>query len=180
MVKKHRGILPTVLAASYLLIPILSPVLSAGAVGEQSSRLRTGSGAIARSAGVGSPQVTDLSDTGFAVTFTSDDEHAAIVRYGTAASNLNLTVLDDRDTAAGVSQPTVRSTVHRFTLSGLDPGTTYYYEPVVDGIVQTDLFGQPSRQTTAPRLGMGIPSRMHGMVVTAANGIPAPGTVLLV
>ena len=179
MVKKHRGSLPAILVAAYLLVPILCPVLPAGAAGMPAPPFQAASRMGARSPGVGDPQVTDLSDTGFAVTLTSAAEHSAAVRYGTSGSNLNLTALDDRDVAANAAQPTVRGTVFRFTLPGLAAGTAYYYEPIVDGVAQTDLAGQPFQQTTAPRLGMEIPTRVHGTVVTT-YGVPPPGTVLLV
>jgi hypothetical protein len=159
------------------LVPIFEPALPARAA--TTARLPAWSQARALSNGVGTPQVTDLTDTSFAVVFTTAVEQAAGALYGTSPSSLNSTALDDRDAAAGATQPSLRSTIHRITLTGLAQRTTYYFEPLVDRVPQTDPLGQPFHQTTMPTLSIQMPSRVHGTVVTAVTAVPAPGTVLL-
>ncbi|HVA93055.1 MAG TPA: fibronectin type III domain-containing protein [Chloroflexota bacterium] len=134
----------------------------------------------ARSTVIQGLQVTDLSDSAFAVTFTTMSERTAAVRYGTSPTHLTAIALDDRDLAAGARQPTHRSTIHRILLSRLTYGTTYYFEPVVEGTAQASNSGRPFRQETAPLNAPLVPTRVHGTVVTATRSIPAPGTVLLI
>jgi hypothetical protein len=132
----------------------------------------------ARSSIIQGLQVTDPADTTFAVTFITTNEQTAVVRYGASPTRLTSTALDDRDLQAG--HATRRSLVHRSTLSGLKYGTTYYFEPVVNGRVQGDASGRPFQQTTASLLAPRIPARIHGTVETAGRSLPPPGTVLLI
>lgn len=131
-------------------------------------------------AGLINLRVTDLAGTTFAVTFATKNEVTAAVRYGTSATKLGLTARDDRDTAAGAAHAPLRSDVHRIRLFGLTPSTSYYYEPIVDGVAQTAAEGQPFKQATASTLNPGIPTRVYGTVITARKTVPAAGGVLVV
>jgi hypothetical protein len=122
-------------------------------------------------------QVTDLSDTTFAVVFTTTREQAAVIRYGTSPTHLTGTARDDRDLSG---RTMVRSVVHRVTLSGLKGGTNYYFEPVVAGTAQGNSSGRPFQQATAPLQAPRIPIRIHGTVETSRQAVPPPGTVLLI
>jgi hypothetical protein len=133
----------------------------------------------ARSNVVQGLQVTDLADTVFAVTFTTSAERTATIRYGISPAHLSMIARDDRDAVAGTRSP-VRSTVHRITLLNLTYSTTYYFEPVVDGVSQPSQAGRPFKQTTAPLQAPRVPVRIHGTVVTAARSTPASASVLLI
>jgi len=124
-------------------------------------------------------QVTDLADVGFVVTFCTSSEQAGAVRYGTSQTHLTSLALDDRDVARRAARPTVRSTVHRVTLTGLRYNTTYYYEPVVDDVAIAAGPAGLLKQRTAPLLPIRPPVTVYGTVVFGSRAAPAPGSVLL-
>jgi len=122
-------------------------------------------------------QVTDLSPMGFAVVFTTNQAVAANLAVGTSTGSLSTVAYDDRD---GRGPATTASTVHRFTLSGLTPGTTYYFEPVIGGTPQPGP-GGAAYSRAVPNLSSppSLPSQAMGSVLLQDGTWPLSGTVLL-
>jgi kumamolisin len=135
---------------------------------------------LAQQGGMMTPLVTDRRDTSFAVALTTSSAAVMTLQIGSAPGQLTLaTVHDDRTNAQG--DPA--STVHRFTLQGLAPNTTYYFEPVVNGMALTDLQGQPfaARTTATPAQPYDFPALVLGSIAPmAGSGMPGAGSVLLV
>jgi len=91
-----------------------------------------------------SPLVSNLRTDSFAVAYITDGAATGALIYGLQPTALITTGFDDRDGAGPVA---TRSAVHRVTLSGLQLGQAYYYEPVVDGTPQPGPDGAPYSQT---------------------------------
>lgn len=116
-------------------------------------------------------QVTNVRDKAFSVSWVTDDAEAGFVNYGISPSNLNITVYDDR------GQVTIGDT-HHVTITGLNPGTTYYYE-IVSGDTTYDNNGSPYQMTTGPSLGFTLPEIISGRVCKA-SGTEAEGSIIYV
>jgi len=114
-------------------------------------------------------QVTNVRDKAFSVTWVTDSAETGYVNYGISPGNLNIAVYDDR------GQPTVDDT-HHVTITGLNSGTTYYYE-IVSGGVTCNNNGSPYQMTTGPSLSFTMPEMISGKVYKA-NEAEAEGTII--
>lgn len=70
-------------------------------------------------------RITNISDSSFSVSYTTDSSVIGTVNWGESASNLNSLSLDDRDQ---LSQKINKYTVHEITIKSLSPDTTYFFE----------------------------------------------------
>ena len=116
-------------------------------------------------------QVTNVRDRAFSVTWVTNGAETGYVNYGISPGNLNITVYDDR------GQSTVDDT-HHITVTGLNPGTTYYYE-IVSGGVSFNNNGTPYQMTTGPTLLFTMPEMISGQVYKA-SGTVGEGTIIYV
>ncbi len=93
---------------------------------------------------------TNITDHSFTVSWFTEASALGFVRYGTRASSLDLSALDDRNKGEGGEQGYV---THHATLENLSPETTYFFE-IVSGTGSTSFInnGQPYSATTAPSL----------------------------
>ena len=114
-------------------------------------------------------QVTNVRDKAFSVTWVTDSMETGYVNYGISPGNLNITAYDDR------GQATIDDT-HYVTITGLNPGTTYYYE-IVSGGVTYNNNGSPYQMTTGPSLEFTMPEMISGWVFKA-NGEEAEGAII--
>ena len=105
------------------------------------------------------------------MSWVTDSAETGYVSYGISPGNLNINVYDDR------GQATIADT-HHITITGLNPGTTYYYK-IVSGGVTYDDNGSPYQMTTGPGLGFTLPEMISGRVYKA-NGTEAEGTIIYV
>ena len=69
-------------------------------------------------------QITNVSDTSFTVSYTTDDQVIGTINYGSDASVLDNVVLDDRDQ---LSQSVNKYKIHSITVKNLNPDTSYYF-----------------------------------------------------
>jgi hypothetical protein len=116
-------------------------------------------------------QVTNVRDRAFSVSWVTDSAETGYVSYGISPGNLNINVYDDR------GQATIDDT-HHVTITGLNPGTTYYYE-IISGDATYDNNGSPYQMTTAPSLGFTLPEMISGSVYRA-SGAEAEGTIIYI
>lgn len=92
-------------------------------------------------------QISNISDTSFTVSYTTDTNTVGTISYGTDPSTPNI-ALDDRDAQAGTS---TEHQVHFITVKNLTPATKYYY--VIDsGSQKSTNNGSPYEITTASPL----------------------------
>lgn len=122
-------------------------------------------------------RVSNVSDTGFTVSFLTDDETPGYVKYGTEATNLRSQSGDDRDQLSG----SVGSfTLHHITVRGLDPNTMYYYVLGTGTAAEFDDNGTPFEVKTAQRGGTPTAAKtIYGNVLNTTGG-PAEGSIVFV
>lgn len=122
-------------------------------------------------------KITNITDTGFTVSFFTEGKTPGFIKYGTSATEVNLQSGDDRDQLSG----TVGSyNLHHVTVRGLQPNTTYYYLLGTTGRSTFDNNGAPFTVKTSQRKGSPSAAKtVYGNVVTSA-GSPADGAVLYI
>ena len=119
-------------------------------------------------------QISNLSDTSFTISYTTDANAVGTISYGTDPSTPNI-ALDDRDQQASQA---AEHQVHFITVKNLTPLTKYYY--VIDsGSQKAENNGNPFEITTAPPLvtqPTGQPT-LTGTVSLGDGSFPAEGIV---
>ncbi|HSW89864.1 MAG TPA: fibronectin type III domain-containing protein [Patescibacteria group bacterium] len=121
-------------------------------------------------------KVTNTTDTGFTVSWVTDIKTPGYIKYGTTASNLSVTVTDDRDQISGSVDNYI---THHVTFRSLQAGTQYYYKIGTGANLLYDNNGTPYTTTTAGSSTSGTSSTMYGQVQNA-SGVPAPGVLVYV
>jgi hypothetical protein len=117
-------------------------------------------------------RMTNVRDTTFNVSWTTDQSVTGEVHYGTDPANLDQTAYDKR--GASTSDDT-----HYVELLGLMPETTYYLDVVSDGTVD-DNNGNHYSVTTGPTLGLPASDTTYGQVFKSDGTTPAAGTIVYV
>ena len=117
-------------------------------------------------------KATNVRDTSFTVSWSTDVIATGWVNYGTDPANLDQTAYDDRG-AKAIGQS------HHVTLQGLSPQTTYYFE-VVSGAAVDDKRGSGYRVTTGPTLGLPASDSIYGQVFKEDGLTPAEGAIVYV
>jgi hypothetical protein len=116
-------------------------------------------------------KVTNLRDTSFTVSWSTDAIATGWVNYGTSPT-LGQTAYDDRGAKAiGHS--------HHVTLQGLSPETTYYFE-VVSGATVNDRKGSGYQVTTGRTLELPASDSIYGQVFESDGVTPAEGAIVYV
>jgi hypothetical protein len=122
-------------------------------------------------------KVTNVTDSGFTISFITDEATAAFIKYGETADQLSSQTSDDRDQLAGTVG---QYQTHHITIRGLKPGTPYFYTLGTGTRASFDDNGKPFQITTAKRAGAPSAAKTaYGSVVTAAGG-PADGALVYV
>lgn len=122
-------------------------------------------------------KVTNVTDSGFTISFITDEATAAFIKYGESADKLESQTSDDRDQLAGTVG---QFQTHHITIRGLKPGTPYFYTLGTGSNASFDDGGKPFTITTAKRAGAPSAAKTaYGSVVTAAGG-PADGALVYV
>lgn len=120
-------------------------------------------------------QLTNVTDTGFSVSFYTSDLTPGFVRYGTEAGTLSSQASDDRDQLSG-TVGTFR--LHHVTVRGLSPNTTYYYVIGTGSRATFDNNGAPFSVKTAQRGGAPSAAQTAYGTVRTAAGSPADGAIV--
>lgn len=119
-------------------------------------------------------QISNLSDTSFTISFTTNAPAIGTLIYGTDISTPNI-ALDDRDqTASGSAQ----YQVHFITIKNLTPATQYYYV-IVSGDQKLENNGQPFSITTESTLTGSTPTQqtLSGSVAQSDGSVPSEGII---
>lgn len=122
-------------------------------------------------------RITNITDTGFSVSFLTDVASAGYLEYGTTPSRTNVQVRDDRDQLAN----TVGSfTTHHVTVRGLQPTTQYYFRLGTGSGAAFDNNGQPFAVRTARAVAPGGEARTAYGTVNTEVGNPADGAIVYI
>jgi hypothetical protein len=116
-------------------------------------------------------KITNLRDTSFTVSWSTDVMAAGWVNYGTSPS-LGQTAYDNRG-ARAIGQS------HHVTLQGLSPQTTYYFE-VVSRATVDDRKGSCYQVTTGPTLDLPASAAIYGQVFESDGVTPAEGAIVYI
>ena len=121
-------------------------------------------------------RLTNVTDTGFSVSWTTDQAAGAKIKLGTDPNSLKDQVLDDRDQLSG---ETGSFEVHHLTAKNLTANSKYDFK-IESGGKSFDNQGKPFEITTGPALGSPPPADpVYGTVLTPAK-TPAENVVVYV
>lgn len=122
-------------------------------------------------------RITNITDTGFTVSFLTDAPSAGYLEYGTTPSQTRIQVRDDRDQLAN----TVGSfTSHHITVKGLVPTTQYYFRLGTGSGAAFDNNGQPFTVRTARAIAPNGEARTAYGTVNTEVGNPADGALVYI
>jgi hypothetical protein len=122
--------------------------------------------------------LSNVTDKSFTVSFFTDEETIAFVKYGTSANDIKQQASDDRDQLSGVIKP---YRLHHVTVRGLEANTIYYYLLGTGSRSTFDDAGDPYQIKTAVNPGSISPNNqtIYG-TVSQANGQPGEGAIVFV
>lgn len=170
---KKKGLLkkqiPTIIGIGVLLVALVAGIMFFG----------EGTGVFAPRA---TPQttpkkikLTNVSDSGFTVSFLTDEATAGFIKYGTGQDDLKSQASDDRDQLSG---SVGKYQLHHITLRGLQPNTSYHYTLGTGSGAKFDNNGQPFTVKTTQRAGAPSAAKtVYGSVVNQ-GGNPADGSIV--
>ncbi len=121
-------------------------------------------------------QVSNVTDTSFTVSYTTDSPAVGSVTYG-PTTTFGSVSLDVRDTAGNESQP---HTIHQITVTHLQPQTTYQFG-IISGSTTFTNNGSPYSISTAPS-GTSTPDKQSpitGRVINPNGNAPVEAIVYL-
>lgn len=120
-------------------------------------------------------KITNVTDTGFSISFITDEVTSSFVKYGTAPNSLKSQASDDRDSLSG--NVGIYNT-HHITVRSLQPQTTYYFVIGTGSSNTFDNNGQPYSVKTLTKIsGATIAQTVYGTVLTQAS-TPAEGSMV--
>lgn len=120
-------------------------------------------------------RISNISETGFTVSWISDTSVSGFVKYGADQNVLDKTFADDRDRVSGM---TGLFTTHFVTISGLKPNTPYYFT-IGSGSTSYDDSGKPYTVKTAKTAAKPAADTISGKVLLG-SGQPASGVIVYV
>lgn len=120
-------------------------------------------------------KITNVTETGFTVSFVTDAVTTGYIKYGTAPNAIKTTVTDDRDQLAG---NVGTYTTHHITVKNLQGETTYFFT-IGTGSTTFDNNGQPYSIKTTQKISSPIAQTIYGTVLTKAS-TPAEGSIVYV
>lgn len=120
-------------------------------------------------------RITNITDTGFSVSFVTDEASPGYIRYGTEPNNLDTQVSDDRDQLTGGGGEYV---THHVSVRGLRPSTQHYFQIGTGSRELFDNNGQPFSVRTARALDSPPAARTAYGTIRNEVGNPADGALL--
>lgn len=120
-------------------------------------------------------KITNVSDTTFTVSWTTDTKTTGFIQYGTSSLSLTATAQDDRNQITGESS---LYKTHHITVRSLRPNTTYFFKIGTGNKELYDNSGRPYETKTVGPIS-GSAQTIYGEVVTMDN-MPANGAILYV
>lgn len=120
-------------------------------------------------------KITNISENSFTVSWLTDETTSGFIRLGSEASNLDQTIMDERDQLTGESG---QYRAHYVTVRGLTPQSTYYFKLGSGERFLFDNNGSPFSITTAPNLpSPPVSETIYGTVLTRGE-TPADDTIV--
>jgi hypothetical protein len=154
--------IPTLLGITLLVVGLVVGVLFIGSGGSLNFAPRAAPQTTPKSV-----KTTNVTDSGFTVSFMTDEVSSGFVKYGTDPNTLNKQASDDRDQLTGsVGQ----YTTHHITLRNLQPNTQYYYTLGTVSVPKFDNNGSPFTTKTGPKLG-NTPAAKTAYGTVAGEGV---------
>ncbi len=120
-------------------------------------------------------RITNITDTGFTVSFLTDTASPGYIKYGQETNRLPLQVADDRDQLTGGSS---EYTTHHVSVRGLQPTTQYYFQIGTGSRNLFDNRGQSFAVRTAQRLQNPPEAQTAYGNLNNEVGNPAEGAIL--
>lgn len=121
-------------------------------------------------------RLTNISDTGFAVSWVTDQPATGQIKLGADPKSLKNKALDDRDQLSGDNGS---FTLHHISAKNLKANTKYYFK-IESGGRAFDNQGKPFEITTGPTLGNPPPADPIYGTVLSSSGTPAEGVIVYV
>jgi plastocyanin len=162
--------IPTIFGIIVLLLGVVAGVVVVSQQANLSLFTKAGPTATPRQV-----RISNISETGFTVSWVSDTSVSGFVKYGLDAAKLDKTFGDDRDRTSG---KTGLFTTHFVTISGLKPNTAYYFSLGSGSTNYTDS-GKPYTVKTAKTAAKPAADTVSGKVLLA-SGQPASGAIVYV
>ena len=123
-------------------------------------------------------RVSNLSDKSFSISFFTDEETVAYVKYGESPDDLKKQASDDRDQLSGMVKP---YRLHHITVRGIDANKKYYYVLGTGSKSTFDNNGEPYSIQTALKPSSSSPNiqTLYGTVSNSAGGAAEGAVVFL-
>ena len=122
--------------------------------------------------------VSNVTDKSFTVSFYTDEETIAFIKYGQSVNDVKQQASDDRDQLSGVIKA---YRLHHLTVRGLESNKEYYYYLGTGSNTTFDNAGSPYKIKTASNPGGASPNNqtIYGTVIQN-NGRPGEGAIVFV
>lgn len=122
--------------------------------------------------------VSNVTDKSFTVSFYTDEETIAFIKYGQSVNDVKQQASDDRDQLSGVIKA---YRLHHLTVRGLESNKEYYYYLGTGSNTTFDNAGSPYKIKTASNPGGASPNNqtIYGTVIQN-NGRPDEGAIVFV
>lgn len=120
-------------------------------------------------------RITNITDSGFSVSFVTDAASPGYIKHGTSPNSLNTQVADDRDQLTGGAG---EFTTHHISVRGLQPQSQHYFQIGTGSRALFDNNGSPFAVRTAAALATPPEARTAYGTVRNEVGNPADGTLV--
>lgn len=120
-------------------------------------------------------RITNITDTGFTVSFITDEVAPGYVQHGTSQNRMSTQARDDRDQLANTANNYL---THHVSVRGLEPATQYYFRIGTGGRTTYDNNGQPFNVRTARRQTDTSEAMTAYGTVSTEVGNPADGAIV--
>lgn len=116
-------------------------------------------------------KIANIRDNTFSVSWVTSEPSHGWIRFGTTVA-LDIIGYDDRGAE-------ITSNTHHVTVGNLQPNTTYYFDLLSDGTIESNN-GAHHRMTTGPTVGLPGSDVIYGKVFKPDGKTPAEGALVYV